>query len=50
MNYETTLEKLAETHAGLVVMTAENRPAIRNLPPKLGPRYALGQSKQSSPL
>jgi transketolase len=39
LTYEQTLEKLAETNPNLVVMTAENRAAIRNLPPKLGGRF-----------
>jgi transketolase len=39
MTYEETLARFAETNPKLVVMTAENRAAIRNLPPKLGPRF-----------
>jgi len=37
--YEQLLERLAEKDDRLVVMTAENRAAIRNLPPKLGARF-----------
>lgn len=39
MTYEQKLRELAETHDDLVVMTAENRAAIRNLPPYLGNRF-----------
>ena len=39
MTYEQTLERLAAEHEDLVVMTAENRAAIRNLPPKIGARF-----------
>jgi transketolase len=39
MNYEETLLALAERHPNLVVVTAENRAAIRSLPSKLGPRF-----------
>jgi transketolase len=39
MTYEQTLEKLCEADDRIVVMTAENRAAIRNLPPKLGNRF-----------
>jgi transketolase len=39
MTYEQTLEKLCEADDRIVVMTAENRAAIRNLPPKLGSRF-----------
>ncbi len=39
MGYEQTLETIAQTNTNVVVMTAENRAAIRNLPPKLGPRF-----------
>src|SRR5271166_5824977 len=39
MNYEQTLLALAEANPALVVMTAENRAAIRNLPAPLGPRF-----------
>lgn len=38
-SYEDTLRSLAERHPELVVMTAENRAAIRNLPAALGPRF-----------
>ncbi|MBK8212527.1 MAG: transketolase [Myxococcales bacterium] len=39
MNYETLLADFARDDDRLVVMTAENRAAIRNLPPILGPRF-----------
>ena len=39
MGYEQTLETIAAANPNVVVMTAENRAAIRNLPPKLGPRF-----------
>jgi len=38
-SYETMLATLAERDPRLVVLTAENRAAIRGLPPKLGPRF-----------
>ncbi len=37
--YETVLRELAEKDERIVVMTAENRAAIRNLPPVLGKRF-----------
>jgi transketolase len=37
--YEDLLASLAEADPRLVVMTAENRAAIRNLPPRLGDRF-----------
>jgi transketolase len=37
--YEQLLLEIAEKDDRLVVMTAENRSAIRNLPPKLGARF-----------
>jgi transketolase len=37
--YETVLRELAEKDERIVVMTAENRAAIRNLPPILGKRF-----------
>lgn len=37
--YEEVLAMLADRHPELVVVTAENRAAIRGLPPKLGPRF-----------
>lgn len=37
--YETVLRELAEKDERIVVMTAENRAAIRNLPPVLGQRF-----------
>ncbi|HKV41274.1 MAG TPA: transketolase C-terminal domain-containing protein [Blastocatellia bacterium] len=39
MTYEETLGELARTNDNLVVMTAENRAAIRNLPHVLGERF-----------
>jgi transketolase len=39
MSYEETLLSLATADPRVVVMTAENRAAIRNLPPKLGARF-----------
>jgi transketolase len=39
MNYEETLGALALADPRVVVMTAENRAAIRNLPARLGPRF-----------
>jgi transketolase len=38
-SYEQALLALAAVHPELVVMTAENRAAIRNLPPLLGDRF-----------
>jgi transketolase len=37
--YETVLRGLAETDERVMVLTAENRAAIRNLPTPLGPRF-----------
>jgi transketolase len=37
--YEETLDRIATQNENVVVMTAENRAAIRNLPPKLGARF-----------
>lgn len=39
LRYESVLAKLADGDPRLVVMTAENRAAIRNLPPVLGERF-----------
>lgn len=39
MSYEECLLELARTDERIVVMTAENRAAIRNLPDKLGGRF-----------
>jgi transketolase len=39
MTYEETLLALCESNPAVVVMTAENRAAIRNLPAKLGDRF-----------
>lgn len=46
--YESTLEKLAAEDPRLVVMTAENRAAIRGLPSKLGDRFVdVGIAEQT---
>ena len=37
--YEDVLKELCDADPAVVVMTAENRAAIRNLPPHLGPRF-----------
>ena len=39
MTYEERLTEIAERNADVVVMTAENRAAIRNLPGRLGSRF-----------
>ncbi len=39
MSYEDTLFELCQNDERIVVMTAENRAAIRGLPPKLGERF-----------
>lgn len=39
MNYEEILEKLVNTDERIMIMTAENRAAIRNLPGKIGKRF-----------
>lgn len=39
MRYEDRLTEIAETNPNLVVMTAENRAAIRHLPDRLGARF-----------
>ncbi|WP_375417214.1 transketolase family protein [uncultured Hymenobacter sp.] len=39
MNYEDLIKQTALADERLVVMTAENRALIRNLPPVLGPRF-----------
>jgi transketolase len=39
MSYEDVLYQLTQHHPEVVVMTAENRAAIRGLPEKLGPRF-----------
>lgn len=39
MNYEDLLEEMVLSDDRYVVMTAENRAAIRNLPPELGERF-----------
>jgi len=38
-SYEETLRRLAADDENIIVMTAENRAAIRNLPSELGPRF-----------
>jgi len=39
VTYEGRLAEIAESNADVVVMTAENRAAIRNLPTRLGSRF-----------
>src|SRR5262249_51224267 len=39
VTYEERLTQIADTNADIVVMTAENRAAIRNLPTRLGSRF-----------
>jgi transketolase len=39
MNYEETLAELARKDERIVVMTAENRALIRNMPAILGERF-----------
>ncbi len=39
MNYEETLTQLARNDERIIVMTAENRAALRNMPPLLGDRF-----------
>jgi len=39
MSYEQTLQSIAATDPDLIVMTAENRAVIRNLPAAMGPRF-----------
>ncbi len=39
MTYENSLFEICQKDPRVVVMTAENRAAIRGLPPKLGPRF-----------
>ncbi|MEO1337129.1 MAG: transketolase, partial [Myxococcota bacterium] len=39
MTYEELLEDISKRDDRLIVMTAENRAVIRNLPPKLGGRF-----------
>lgn len=39
MSYENILKKIALEDERFIVMTAENRALIRNLPPVLGPRF-----------
>lgn len=48
MKYEDVLKKIAAENQNLVVMTAENRAAIRNLPNVLGTRFIdVGISEQT---
>jgi len=48
MTYETLLADLARYDDRVMVMTAENRAAIRNLPPILGPRFVdVGIAEQT---
>ena len=48
MNYEETLINLAEKNNNIVVMTAENRAAIRNLPSKIKNQFVdVGISEQT---
>ncbi|MDX2129677.1 MAG: transketolase C-terminal domain-containing protein [Chloroherpetonaceae bacterium] len=48
MTYEEVLKDFAQKSDKLVVMTAENRAAIRNLPPHLGKRFIdVGISEQT---
>ncbi|MDW8418600.1 MAG: transketolase C-terminal domain-containing protein [Chitinophagales bacterium] len=39
MTYEKILESYCQKHPEAIVLTAENRALIRNLPPRLGPRF-----------
>ncbi|HEY6332745.1 MAG TPA: transketolase C-terminal domain-containing protein [Blastocatellia bacterium] len=48
MTYEETLAEVAAENANVIVMTAENRAAIRNLPQALGGRFIdFGISEQT---
>jgi transketolase len=48
MNYEETLINLAEKNKNIIIMTAENRAAIRNLPAKLKDQFVdVGISEQT---
>ena len=48
VSYEQTLQSLAATDPDLIVMTAENRAAIRNLPAVLGRRFIdVGVAEQT---
>src|SRR5690349_1489975 len=48
ISYEETLRQLALANEDIVVVTAENRAAIRNLPAVLGPRFIdVGISEQT---
>jgi transketolase len=39
MTYEQRLAEIADSHPEVIVMTAENRAAVRGLPQTLGPRF-----------
>ena len=39
MTYEDVLLQAASVDPRVVVLTAENRAALRTLPPRLGPRF-----------
>src|SRR5262249_26946968 len=48
MTYEESIATLAEAHPELMVLTAENRAAIRNLPARLGARFVdVGIAEQT---
>ena len=48
MTYEERLVEIAERNADVIVMTAENRAAIRNLPNRLGSRFVdVGIAEQT---
>ena len=48
MNYEEILISLAEKNSNIVVMTAENRAAIRNLPSKIKDQFVdVGIAEQT---
>jgi transketolase len=48
MTYEECLQEITASNENVVVMTAENRAAIRNLPPRLGGRFIdVGISEQT---
>jgi transketolase len=48
VTYEERLLEIAETNPDVVVMTAENRAAIRNVPQSLGPRFIdVGVAEQT---
>ncbi len=39
MNYQELIKQIALADERIVVMTAENRAVVRELPPVLGPRF-----------